>query len=84
MYTPYTVLKPLRLGYDSTIHAPTPRRYKTMNPGDEILYQSTAPNGNVWFFDPDGERGKIECGDVGNLVRGGSIILANNQKEMMT
>ena len=80
MYTPYTVLKPFRLGYGSDVRSPTPKRYKTMKPGDEILYQSTAPNGNVWFSDPDGERGKIECGQLSNLVDRGDIILTNNPK----
>lgn len=73
MYTRYTALKSFQLGYGSTVRAPTPDRYKTVTPGDEVLHESTAPNGNVWFLDPDGERGKIECGEVGNLIREGSI-----------
>lgn len=46
-----------------------------MQPGDVVLHVSDAPNGNVWFLDSEGNRGKIECGEVGNLVRRGAIVL---------
>lgn len=72
----YIVQKPLRLGYDSHVRAPTPTRYKTFQSGVTLRLDSQAPNGNVWFIDPDGERGKIECGAVSNLLRDGDIILA--------
>jgi len=65
----YIVLKPLVVGYDSHCHRPTSPRYKKHMPGTVLAHQSDAPNGNVWFIDPDGERGKTESGEVANLVR---------------
>lgn len=69
----YEVQTSLTLGYDSTVHAPTPKRGKTFGPGRLVLHSSDAPNGTVWFYDPDGERRKIDSGEVGNLVRRGVL-----------
>lgn len=63
----------VRVGYDSDVRAPSPRRYKTHPPGTRLVLNSEAPNGNVWFIDPDGERGKIECGQVSNLTARGTL-----------
>ena len=72
----YIVQKPITLGYDSHSRAPTPSRYKTHKEGSKLTLSSEAPNGNVWFFDESKERGKIECGEVANLVNDGSVRLA--------
>lgn len=69
----FIVQKPITLGYDSHVRAPTPSRYKTHQPGDVLRLSSEAPNGNVWFFDAENERGKTECGEVGNLLRDGLL-----------
>lgn len=61
--------EPLTLGYDSHVHAPTPRRHKTHPVGTVLTLDCEAPNGNVWFIDEDGERGKIACGSVENLIK---------------
>lgn len=66
----FVCLEEITLGYDSHVRAPTPRRIKIHKPGTELTLSSEAPNGNVWFIDPDGERGKIECGEVRNLTHG--------------
>jgi hypothetical protein len=63
----------LTLGYDSHVRAPTPSRYKTHPEGTILAYSSSAPNGNVWFYDPDFERGKIEAGEIGNLTKDGRL-----------
>lgn len=64
----------LTLGYDSHVRAPTPSRYKTHPEGTILSYGSSAANGNVWFHDPDFERGKIEAGEIGNLTRDGRLV----------
>lgn len=66
-YRRFELKVPLRLGYGSHVREPTPKRYKTHPPGTILQLDSEAPNGNVWFLDPEGERGKIECGQVSNL-----------------
>jgi hypothetical protein len=45
-----------------------------LKPGSIIHLDMEAPNGNVWFIDEDGERGKIECGAVRNLTKDGHIM----------
>lgn len=69
----FIVQKPITLGYDSHVRAPTPSRYKTHQPGAVLTLDTEAPNGNVWFFDSEKERGKIECGEVGNLIGDGRL-----------
>lgn len=77
----YKVLKPLSLGYGSTTRTPTPSRYKTIQPGIEVTLESVAPNGNVWFIDHEGERGKIEAGDISNLEQMGVVVLSDAQTD---
>lgn len=69
----YIVLRPITLGYDSTIREPTPKRFKTHREGSRLHLGGESFSGNVWFYDEDGERGKIECGDVEHLVIGGRL-----------
>lgn len=69
----YIVNKQIVLGYDSHVHRPTSPRHKVIEPGAVLTLDSEAPNGNVWFIDEDGERGKIECGSVSNLLRDGRV-----------
>lgn len=69
----FLVLKKITLGYDSTIHAPTPNRHKTHHPGTILRFESEAFNGNVWFVDPEDERGKTEAGSLENLTRKGTL-----------
>lgn len=64
----------MRTGHGSNVRCPTPTRYKTHQPGEILELSSEAPNGNVWFIDQDGERGKIECGQVSSLVRDGEVV----------
>jgi hypothetical protein len=70
----FEVVQPVFLGYGSHVRHTTPTRHKLMQPGTLLRLQSEAPNGNVWFLDPDGERGKIECGEVRNLTRDGRVV----------
>ena len=72
----YIVQKPITLGYGSHVRATTPTRYKVFQPGSVLSLASEAPNGNVWFIDDANERGKIECGEVANLLRDGRVRLA--------
>ena len=76
----FTVQKAISLGYDSHVHRPTPPRRKALEQGSIIRLDSEAPNGNVWFIDEDGERGKIQCGEVRNLTRDGRIVETPNAK----
>lgn len=69
----YLVEKSIHLGYDSHTQRPTSSRHKEIKPGAVLTLDSEAPNGNVWFFDEDGERGKIECGAVSNLLKDGRV-----------
>lgn len=69
----YIVSTEIILGYGSTVHRLTPSSFKSFNQGDLLLHSSDAPNGTVWFFDKDGDRGKIDSGEVGNLVRRGVL-----------
>jgi len=73
-YRRFKVLKELKIGYGSHVHAPTPTHSKRHQPGTILHLQSEAFNGNVWFVDPDGERGKIECGQVSNLTSNGRVV----------
>jgi hypothetical protein len=69
----YRVLTSISLGYDSDVRDPNAKRFKTFKKGDILKHDSDAPNGNVWFFDSSGERGKIECGSVMNRVKSGDL-----------
>lgn len=70
----FIVLKPVTLGYGSHVRQPTPSRFVTQEKGTILSLDSEAPNGNVWFFDEDGKRGKIECGEVANLTKDGRLV----------
>ena len=70
----FIVLKPLTLGYDSDVRCLTPARVKIHAPGTRLVFNQETTSGNVWFFDADGERGKIECGELANLTRTGRIV----------
>jgi hypothetical protein len=74
----FIVQQPIQLGYDSNVHNPNPKIYKTHKEGSVLLLSSEAPNGNVWFIDSDGERGKIECGEVQNLIDRGVLKFYKN------
>ena len=69
----YRVLTSISLGYDSDVRNPNAKRFKTFKQGDILEHYSDAPNGNVWFIDSSGERGKIECGCVMNRVNSGDL-----------
>ena len=71
--TKFRVLTKLTLGFDSTIHAPVPSKYKSYTIGDILTFQSDAPNGKVWFTDDKGLKGMTEAGEVENLVDNGTI-----------
>ena len=73
----YVVRKSISLGYGSHVRNPNPNRIKIHEAGSILRLDSEAPNGNVWFIDSDGERGKIECGSVANLTKNGLISLQN-------
>jgi hypothetical protein len=75
----YVVVDTIPLGYDSDVRAPTPRRFKRHQAGAVLTHDGDAPNGNVWFIDGDGDRGKIESGSINNLVKRGVIRLAEGR-----
>ncbi len=62
------------LGYGSHVREPTPKQWRTMKIGELLTLDSEAPNGNVWFIDPQGNRAKIECGQVSNLTKRGDVM----------
>ena len=70
----FKVMTAVCLGYDSHVHRPTPSRHKRHEAGTVLRLSSEAPNGNVWFFDPAGERGVVACGEVRNLLRDGRVV----------
>lgn len=69
----FIVRKPITLGYGSNVHDPNPKRIREHEAGTVLTLDSESPNGNVWFIDPDGERGKIEAGEVRNLTLDGRL-----------
>lgn len=69
----YLVKNEITLGYGSHTRRPNPSRYKSIKPGALLTLDAEAANGAVWFIDEDGERGKIDCGEVKNLIRDGRI-----------
>lgn len=69
----FIVKKRISLGYDSHVRQPTPTRYKFHDVGSHLDLDSESPSGNVWFIDKDGERGKIESGEVSNLTKDGRL-----------
>jgi hypothetical protein len=71
----YEVLEPLTLGFGSHTRQLSPSNYKTYKRGEVLTLDSESRNGNVWFIDKDGDRGKIESGSVQNLVRRGMVKL---------
>lgn len=62
------VLKDIRLGYGSSTRNPNPITYKIHKKGEILQHDVDCDNGNVWFIDKDGDRGKIEAGCVQNLI----------------
>jgi hypothetical protein len=65
--------KCLVLGYGSHARRPTPTSHIRWAAGSVVELDGEAPDGTVWFLDPDGFRGKIDCGEVANLVRRGVL-----------
>lgn len=76
----YKVLKPMDLGYGSHTRCYV-RNWKTIEPGTIVMLDSVAPNGNVWFIDDEGKRGKIEAGCITNLERRGVVVKIIEQAE---
>jgi hypothetical protein len=70
----FTVMKEFYLGYGSHTRQLTPSTYKMQSVGTRLSLDGEAPNGNVWFIDQNGDRGKIECGEVKNLVADGRVV----------
>lgn len=67
----YEVLSPITLRYGSNTRNPNPSKCKIIPAGSILVLDSVANDGNVWFIDECGERGKIECGSIENLLREG-------------
>jgi hypothetical protein len=65
----YKVISPIKLEYGGNTQNPNPTNIKVHEPGSILCLETEAPNGNVWFIDPQGERGNTPAGCVGNLVR---------------
>jgi hypothetical protein len=59
----------MRLGYGSYVGHSSPTGYNKYVCGDILILDSVADNGNVWFIDINGKRGKIECGSISNMVQ---------------
>lgn len=72
----FIVQKPITLGYGSHIHDPNCKSSKVHAVGTVLVLDAESFSGNVFFIDPDGERGKIECGEVRNLLRDGRVVPA--------
>lgn len=68
----YRVRWPMDLAYGSHTRSSV-CHYKTIEPGTIVTLDSVAPNGNVWFIDHEGKRGKIEAGCISNLERRGVV-----------
>ena len=69
-----TVGKAMNLFFGATTRSPATHFY-TYHPGYLLQYQSTAPNGMVWFIDVKrNERGYTESGDTKNLLKDGRIL----------
>lgn len=69
----FVVLTELKLGYGSHTRCLSPTHYKLHEAGVVLLLDSEAPDGTVWFIDPDGFRGKTDSGEVKNLVNSGTL-----------
>lgn len=69
----FRVGKPISLGYGSNTRCPTPTFHKEMQVGTVLELDCEAPNGNVWFIDPEGKRGVIQSGEVRNLILDGRV-----------
>lgn len=69
----YEVLTSVNLGYGSSVGNPNPTHYKEHKIGAILKLDSETPNGNVWFIDSDGSRGRVQCGSVQNLINIGNI-----------
>lgn len=65
--------EPMILRYGSHTRHLSGTHSKTWPIGSVLQLDDESPNGNVWFIDPDGERGKIEAGSVSNLICRGSV-----------
>jgi len=68
----YIVQDEFFLYYGSTTQRSATHR-RTICRGERLTLDSQAFNGNVWFIDSAGSRGKIECGSVANLERRGLL-----------
>jgi hypothetical protein len=67
--------KPFKIQVGSDIHNPTGGRIVSIPPGETIsLEDSRGSSCSVWIT-WQGQRGKIECGEIRNLTRDGSIVL---------
>lgn len=69
----YKVLKRMDLAYGSHTRSSV-CHYKTIEPGTIVTLDSVAPNGNAWFIDHEGKRGKIEAGCITNLERRNIVV----------
>ena len=69
----YKVLKPMDLAYGSHTRSSV-CHYETIEPGTIVMLDDIANNGNVWFIDHEGKRGKIAAGCISNLKLRGILI----------
>lgn len=69
----YKLLQPMDLAYGSHTQSSV-CHYKTIPAGTIVMLDDIANNGNVWFIDHEGQRGKIEAGCISNLERRGVLI----------
>ena len=69
------ILKPLSIQVGSDIHNPTGGRLVELPVGEVVTMQdSVGTSCNVWLT-WQGQRGKIECGEIRNLTRDGRVEL---------
>jgi hypothetical protein len=69
------ILKAILIQIGSDIYSPTAGHIVSIPTGETIsLEESRGMSCNVWIT-WQGQRGKIECGEIRNLTRDGSIVL---------
>ena len=69
----FRVLTNLNLSFGTSTRNSNPTHIIRYKAGEELVLDTEADNGNVWFEDSQGRRGSIMSGSVENLVRRGVL-----------
>ena len=69
----YVVVKPIKVTYGSHTRNFGGTHWKMLAPGCTLVFDGENMDGEVWFIDPCGERGKVALGSISAMLKRGEV-----------